>query len=68
MNVEVDREAKAYLRRLIRLPALLDILVEIHKEGCCCWINGEKVTSDHSEKVRWKVVANKLRAFLTEKG
>jgi len=68
MNVEVDREAKAYLCWLIRLPILLDIPVEIHKEGWCCWINGEKLTPDHSEKVRRKVAADKLRAFPAKRG
>jgi len=51
MNVEVDRAAKAYLCQLIRLPEVPEIPQEIHKEGWCCWINGEKITLEHSETV-----------------
>jgi len=51
MNVEADRAAKAYLRRLIRLPVVPEIPMEIHRKGWCCWINGEKIMSDHSETV-----------------
>jgi len=66
-NVEADCAAKAYLRRLIRLPHLPTIPMEIHSKGWCCWINNEKVTSDHSDLVQRKVAADRLRMFLGKK-
>jgi len=41
--------------------------VEIHNKGWCCWINGKKVTLDHSNEVGQKVTDDKLCKFLWER-
>jgi len=62
MNIKVDWEAKAWANLISGItwhPS------RDSQKTWCCWINGEKITLDHSDEVWQK---DKLCKFLGEKG
>ena len=68
LNVDMDRTAKAYLRKLFYQDEIISMPQEVHEEGWRCILHETKLTSHPAEPIRFHVAAVALRAHLNKKG
>ena len=67
MNVDCDSAVKAYLCELAYSNLTMAIPSTIHQEGWMCWIDGIKMTMDHSEPVCMAVSSKVIKKRLDYK-
>ena len=67
MNVDCDSAVKAYLHELAYSDLTMAVPSTIHQEGWTCWINGIKMTTDHSEPVHVAVSSKVIKKCLDYK-
>ena len=68
MNVDCDSAVKAYLCELAYSDLTMAVPSMIHQEGWTCWIDGIKMTMDHSELVCVAVSSKVIKKHLDYKG
>lgn len=67
LNVDMDRKAKSYLRRLFRQSHAPAVPTDVHDEGWRCIVRDTKITSSPAEPIRFHIAAKILQTHLHDR-